>query len=203
MCPLPGPTHQSLSRNMPLPRARSDFSPCRGIKATLPLLMERKRGKHRLFFNNQSHRQYIPSHHTEGNGCSSCGSNLDDLTWPEAHIRVRFQIAQVTIIWDKNMKSIHFTFKVTLGFHLHHQNFSSAHPDGRSRSVNHRRMTHKSGLNLINSDAWLIAMLICRAGAKGVRGNVWEKTANLCCAPPQWTRCAILNSGKKNKNNEG
>lgn len=52
MCPLPGPTHQSLSRNMPLLRARSDFSPYCGIKATLPLLMERKRGKHRLFFIN-------------------------------------------------------------------------------------------------------------------------------------------------------
>lgn len=40
MCPLPGPTHQSLSRNMPLPRARSGFSPCRGIKAPRPFLIE-------------------------------------------------------------------------------------------------------------------------------------------------------------------
>lgn len=63
MCPLPGLTRQSLTRNMPLPRARSDFSPYNSTKATLPLLMERE-GNTLVIFH-QSHGQYIPSHHIE------------------------------------------------------------------------------------------------------------------------------------------
>lgn len=64
MCPLPGPTHQSLTRNMPLPRARSHFSPHHSIKATLCFLMEEGGGGTLVIFH-QSHRQYIPSHHIE------------------------------------------------------------------------------------------------------------------------------------------
>lgn len=121
MCRLPGPTHQSLSRNMPLPRARSDFSPYHSIKATLPFLMEGVGGACGgvLVIFHQSHRQYIPSHHIEGaaNGCSPCGSNLERMPgsarwshWPKTHMRIKFQVVRVTIgvIWKGKVHPFYF-----------------------------------------------------------------------------------------------
>jgi len=58
MCPLHGPIHQSLTRNMLLPGARSDFSPYHGIKATLLLLMEVGGGRHSGYSSSISQTIY-------------------------------------------------------------------------------------------------------------------------------------------------
>lgn len=56
-------------------------------------------------------------------------------------------------------------------------------------------MTHKSGLYLINSDAWLIEMLICRTGAKGSEEMCGRNGLSLLRSLER-THCVILDSNK-------
>lgn len=206
MCPLPGPTHQSLTRNMPPPRARSHFSPYHSIKATLPSLMEG--GKNTLVIFHQSHRQYIPSHHIEGAQMDVvhvvviCPPLLDDLTDLKLAC---FQIVQVTIgvIWKGKVKSIRFIFCLILQSHARIvpiiETLNSAHPLRSNVTVNYCRMTHKSGLDLINSNAWLIAMLICRTGAEGSEEMCVRNSLSLLRSS-EWPHCVIFNSNKTRAN---
>lgn len=160
MCPLPGPTHQILSRNMPLPRARSDFSPYHRIKATLPFLMERGRGGNTGYFSSISQTIYsISSYWRSANGCSPCGSNLERMPgsarwshWPKTHMRVKFRSGYNRCHLKSPSISFFFFWPHPSKDCTYHQNLNAGHPSRSNVTValvNYCRVTHKSGLNLI------------------------------------------------------
>lgn len=125
MCPLPGPAHQSLTRNMPLPGARSHLSPYHGIRAILPLLMEG--GKQSGYFSSISQTIYSISSHWRS---SSAGVHVvvincvrpvlpDDLTdlklTREGNLEL-FKSSRLRSVSSQEgkVKPIHFIFPLVL-----------------------------------------------------------------------------------------